>query len=77
MLTKWQFKFDGIWGRVETYEDGAYIWWGGMGFHLAGAGEELRAAVLKAHDKKLEEIRRTSREYNSADEERHLRCYGC
>jgi len=37
-----QFRFDGRRGRLE---EGDFVLWGGMSFHLSSAGPELRAAI--------------------------------
>lgn len=47
MLT-WTFTFDGIDGFAEAYKGGAFIAWGGMGFHLDAACPELYAAIMDA-----------------------------
>lgn len=43
------FSFDGTEGLIETYEGGAFIFWGGMGFHLCAISNEgLLNAVKQA-----------------------------
>lgn len=36
------FTFDGRSGRID---DGDFVLWGGMAFHLSSAGKQLRAAI--------------------------------
>ena len=45
---KWAFKYMGRKGIAEAYKGGAFIFWGGMGFHLNAANPELREAIEKA-----------------------------
>lgn len=47
-MQKWKFTFDGIQGVAEAYQGGAYIFWGGMGFHLNATNPGLRKAILAA-----------------------------
>lgn len=47
-MANYSFTFDGIKGICEPYNGGAFIFWGGMGFHLNAAAADLRAAILAA-----------------------------
>lgn len=49
-MNTWSFTFDGITGNAEAYQGGAYIFWGGMGFHLVAASSDLRDAILAARE---------------------------
>jgi len=42
------FTFAGKKGKAFPYQGGAFISWGGMGFHLQAAKPPLRDAILKA-----------------------------
>jgi hypothetical protein len=50
-MKTWLFTFDGIKGRAERGPNSLYITWGGMGFHIQAARDELRAAILAAEPK--------------------------
>jgi len=44
-----KFMHEGMVGFVSPYNGGAFIFWGGWGFHLtAVACPDLRAAILNA-----------------------------
>ena len=47
-MNTWSFTFDGITGNAEAYQGGAYIFWGGMGFHLECASLGLQEAIVSA-----------------------------
>jgi hypothetical protein len=48
-MANWTFSFNGINGLAQPYIGGVWISWGGMGFHLDAANEDLRAAILNAN----------------------------
>jgi len=48
MVKRWAFSFDGIAGRVERTHSAVFVFWGGMGFHLNCADDNLRNAILAA-----------------------------
>jgi len=50
-MTSFKFKYQGITGICERYKGGAYIWWGGMGFHFSAAIPALQRAILKYEPK--------------------------
>lgn len=47
-MKTWLFTFEGTKGRAERGPNSLYILWGGMGFHIEAACDELRAAILAA-----------------------------
>lgn len=82
-MKSWYFTFDDIRGHAEAYSDGAYpagifVSWGGMGFHIDAACQELREAVLIAKVKAEERNKAAIREaYKNRPDEFLLRHYGC
>lgn len=47
-MQTWDFIFDGIKGKAQAWDGGCYIFWGGMGFHIIHANDDLRDAILAA-----------------------------
>jgi len=47
-MNTWLFKYNGINGHATRYPSTLWITWGGMGFHIDAACDDLRAAILAA-----------------------------
>ena len=48
IMNGWHFTFEGKRGFVEPYKGGAFILWGGMGFHITAASPKMKLAMLRA-----------------------------